>query len=277
MQACRATQNAQAGANPAAEAQAGANPAAQEGLTGAAAAEVQAGTDPAAQSRSAAPCGGEERQEEATRLLLVRHGQSLSNESGIFTGQTDVPLSALGERQAAALCRYLLQNYAIDAVYASDLRRACATVQPAAEALGLPIRRERALREIWGGAWEGKPVSFIAQHYAADYALWRTDIGLSHCTGGESMRALQARAAQAVQAIADANAGKTVLIATHAAFLRALQCYWQGIPLEKMKEVPWVPNASVTEVWMRGREAHIVRLAEVSFLHGEVTRLSAGI
>ena len=259
MQACRATQNAQAGANPAAE--------------------VQAGTDPAAQSRSSAPCGGAgERQEEgATRLLFVRHGQSLSNESGIFTGQTDVPLSALGERQAAALCRYLLQNYAIDAVYASDLRRACATVQPAAEALGLPIRRERALREIWGGAWEGKPVSFIAQHYAADYALWRTDIGLSHCTGGESMRALQARAAQAVQAIADANAGKTVLIATHAAFLRALQCYWQGIPLEMMKDVPWVPNASVTEVWMRGREAHIVRLAEVSFLHGEVTRLSAGI
>ena len=35
---------------------------------------------------------------DTARLLLVRHGQSLSNVGGVFTGQTDVPLSALGEK-----------------------------------------------------------------------------------------------------------------------------------------------------------------------------------
>ncbi len=214
---------------------------------------------------------------DTARLLLVRHGQSLSNVGGVFTGQTDVPLSALGEKQAAALCAYLLRTYTIDAVYASDLQRAVATVQPTADALGLPVRRERALREIDGGAWEGEPVSFIAQHYAADYALWREDIGLARCTGGESMRALQVRAAAAAEGIAARSLGKTVLIATHAAFLRALLCYWQKVPLEGMKDVPWVPNASVTEVLWKENEAPIVRPAEYSFLHGQVTRLASGI
>ena len=136
---------------------------------------------------------------------------------------------------------------------------------------------EASLREIDGGAWEGEPVSFIAQHYAADYALWREDIGLARCTGGESMRALQARAAAAAEDIAARSLGKTVLIATHAAFLRALLCYWQNVPLEGMKDVPWVPNASVTEVLWREKEAPVVRPAEYSFLHGQVTRLASGI
>lgn len=91
------------------------------------------------------------------------------------------------------------------------------------------------------------------------------------------MRALQARAAAAVGGIAARSLGKTVLIATHAAFLRALLCYWQNVPLEGMKDVPWVPNASVTEVLWREKEAPVVRPAEYSFLHGQVTRLASGI
>ena len=210
-------------------------------------------------------------------LILVRHGQSLSNVGGFFTGQTDVPLSPLGERQAEALGVFLRHNFAVDAVYSSDLQRACATVQPFARAAGLTIRKRASLREIDGGAWEGKPVEQIAREYAADYALWREDIGLARCTGGESVRQLQGRAVRAVEEIAAENEGKTVLIATHAAFLRALQCVWQGIPLEEMKDVPWVPNASVTKAEMRGRDVRILRLADVSFLHGAVTSLAKGI
>ena len=165
-------------------------------------------------------------------LILVRHGQSLSNVGGFFTGQTDVPLSPLGERQAEALGAFLRHNFAVDAVYSSDLQRACATVQPFARAAGLTIRKRASL---------------------------------------------QGRAVRAVEEIAAENEGKTVLIATHAAFLRALQCVWQGIPLEEMKDVPWVPNASVTEAEMRGRDVRILRLADVSFLHGAVTSLAKGI
>ena len=212
-----------------------------------------------------------------TKMIFVRHGQSEANLGGIFAGQADVPLTALGRRQAQELKGYILRTYAVDAVCASDLQRAADTVRPVAEALRLPLCLEEALREIDGGAWDGMPVEEIARVYPSDYALWRADIGRARCTGGESMAELQARAVAAAERIAARYAGKTVLVGTHAGFLRAMQCYWQGIPLGGMQGVGWLPNASVTEVEYGCGAPKIVRLGEVGFLAGDVTRLSADI
>lgn len=35
-----------------------------------------------------------------TRIYIVRHGESISNRQGIFTGSTDVDLTDVGYRQA---------------------------------------------------------------------------------------------------------------------------------------------------------------------------------
>ena len=212
-----------------------------------------------------------------TQFIFVRHGESKSNENGTFTGQTDVALSALGKRQAQALKEHLLRNYTIDRIYVSDLKRAYDTVLPYAEAAGLPIQREPLLREINGGKWEGKPIPFIAETYPEDYARWCESIGLARCTGGESMAEVQARGSAALDRLAKESDGKTVLIGTHAGFLRAMQCLWQGLPLERMKDIPWVPNASVTEVRYGNGAPVLVRLADVSFLRGAVTELAKGI
>ena len=209
-----------------------------------------------------------------TKLVFVRHGESESNVSGYFTGQTDVPLSPLGRRQAQELKEYLLKTYTIGAVYSSDLQRARDTVMPAAQALGLPVRLSRALREVDGGEWEEKPVEEVARDYAQDYAAWCGNIGLARCTGGESMAEVQRRGIAEAVRIAAENEGKTVLIGTHAGFLRAMQCHWQHLPLSAMKDIPWVPNASATEVDYEGSGFALVRLAECSFLHGDVTRLT---
>lgn len=212
-----------------------------------------------------------------TTLLFVRHGQSMANAGGVFAGQLDVPLSALGRKQADELKEYLLSRYTIDAVYSSDLSRAYETVLPAARAFGLSIRKDVALREIDGGKWEGLPQEQIAARYPQDYALWRNDIGLSRCTGGESMQEVQRRGVAEAERIAEEHAGQTVLLATHAGFLRAMQCYWQKLPLSEMKDIPWVPNASVTEVEYGNGAPQIVRLGDVSFLHGDVTNLSGNL
>ena len=207
------------------------------------------------------------------RFLFVRHGQSMSNVGRTFTGQTDVPLSELGKKQAHDLCAFLLASYPIDAVYSSDLIRAVQTVQPVADALHLPVQREPLLREINGGEWEGKTVEEIAVRYPADYAVWQDDIGLARCTGGESLAEVQARGILAVRSLAEANEGRTVLVATHAAMLRALQCRWQGLPLRAMKDIAWVPNASTTEVECDGDVFRIVRPAQDGYLQGEITRI----
>ncbi len=211
-----------------------------------------------------------------TRLIFVRHGQSEANEKGFFAGHTDVSLTPLGFKQAEGLKGFILKNYKIDGVYSSDLLRAGQTIKPTAEALNLPIINDESLREINGGEWEKLAIDEIAKRYPDDYYIWHNDIGLSRCTGGEAVEELQKRAIGAVSRIADKNIGKTLLICTHGCFLRAMQCYWQGATLEQMKDLEWVPNASVTEVIYDNGEVRIVRTGEATFLSG-VTCLCEGM
>ena len=62
-----------------------------------------------------------------TTVLLIRHGQSVTNVTQVFTGHYDVPLSPLGQEQARRTAAYLQKNFRIDAIYASDLMRAMQT------------------------------------------------------------------------------------------------------------------------------------------------------
>ena len=182
------------------------------------------------------------------KLIIVRHGESKSNENNFFTGQTNVPLSVLGEKQAQILCDYVLKNYKIDKIYSSPLIRAYNTVKPIADKLGLEIIIKDNLKEINGGLWEERTMEYIKTNYPSDYALWHTNIGFAHCTGGESMVDVQKRGDKIIREIARENEGKTVLIGCHAGFIRAMQCIWQNLSNEKMQSIPWVANASISEL-----------------------------
>ena len=211
-----------------------------------------------------------------TTLCFVRHGESRANVEKVFTGQTDVPLSGRGMRQAEELKERLL-SLRPDAFFSSDLLRAVQTVTPAAEALGLAVRPEKDLREIDGGLWEGKPFGTIARAYPEDYARWTENIGLARCTGGESLEEVQTRGLAAVLRIAQENDGKTVVLATHAAMIRALTCAFRGLPLSEMQRIPFVPNASLSTVRFEKGAFAIERYADVSFLGSDVTRLPENI
>jgi 2,3-bisphosphoglycerate-dependent phosphoglycerate mutase len=64
----------------------------------------------------------------SSRLVLVRHGQSLWNLENRFTGWTDVPLTEQG-RNEARNCAGLLRDRRFDIAYSSTLRRAYETLQ----------------------------------------------------------------------------------------------------------------------------------------------------
>ena len=211
-----------------------------------------------------------------TTLYFVRHGESRANVDLVFTGQTDVPLSPRGEHQAKLLAKKLC-TLPIDAICSSDLLRAVETVSPAAKALGLPILPEKGLREIDGGKWEGMYIPDIAKSYPEDFQTWESDIGLARCTGGESFKEVQTRGLQTVLRIARENDGKCVVIATHAAMIRALTCAFRGLPLTEMQHIPFVPNASLSEVRFEGGAFKIISYADVSFLEGDVTELPKSI
>lgn len=116
-----------------------------------------------------------------TTLLLIRHGQSEANLQGRFAGQYDSPLTELGHAQARRTAEFIAQNYAVDAVYCSDLQRARATGQHTAARLGLEVISDRGLREIYAGAWEGLPFERMNAEYPEAAYRWRHDIGNSGC------------------------------------------------------------------------------------------------
>ena len=72
----------------------------------------------------------------ATRIILVRHGETDWNAERRWQGHSDRPLNEAGRRQAEELAARL-DGAPIDAVYSSDLLRAHETARLLAEPRGL--------------------------------------------------------------------------------------------------------------------------------------------
>ena len=90
-------------------------------------------------------------------LVVLRHGESAWNASGLFTGWVDVDLSAAGEAEAVRAGELLVQSGLLpDVVHTSVLRRAIRTTDLALAAAGrswIPVRRSWRLNERHYGAF----------------------------------------------------------------------------------------------------------------------------
>jgi len=95
-----------------------------------------------------------------TKIIFVRHGQTLWNELGKYQGHTDVPLSKTGIEQAYKVAKRLKQEK-VDAIYCSDLKRAKQTAEIIALEHNLPIITKPEFREI-------KKDHFVACHRAEE-------------------------------------------------------------------------------------------------------------
>jgi len=179
-----------------------------------------------------------------TKLFFVRHGFSVSNNARIFTGHMDIELTDTGKEQAEK-CAVYFKDKNIDVIYASDLKRAYNTAAPIARELGLTVNPEKGMREIFAGDWEGTPFSELVVKYHEDYSVWLNDIGNAKCTNGESVKEFAKRIQSTVARIADENVGKNICIATHATPIRVICTLANGLPVERMAEIPWVRNASI--------------------------------
>jgi probable phosphoglycerate mutase len=137
------------------------------------------------------------------KLYLVRHGQSTGNIGGTLMGQSDHPLTALGEDQARAAAERLAP-FGPMPVYASDLPRARATAERIVAAWreegvadAPQVTPDPRLREISLGDYEGRPW----QEFEADTALtaaFAEDPYRTALPNGESLEHLEARVRAAV-------------------------------------------------------------------------------
>ena len=188
-------------------------------------------------------------------LVLVRHGQTEWSATGQHTGRTDIPLTELGRRQAAALGG-MLSGIPFVLVLSSPLRRAWETMELAGYASSAVATDD--LMEWDYGAYEGRRADEIRAQIP-DWSVWTHPI-----IGGETIEQVAARADRAIaQAFA---VDEPVAIFAHGHLLRVLAARWIGLPAEKGRHFR-LDTATVSVLgWERGNRV-IVRWNEACHLH----------
>jgi probable phosphoglycerate mutase len=162
-----------------------------------------------------------------TRLVLVRHGESMATVNGVVGGpKGDTGLSPAGRAQALRLRDRLRATGEItpDVVLASVLPRAIETAQLAWPDADLVTDCD------WCELHPGECDGLVWSEYQALYDDAPDDPDRPMSPGGESLRTFDARVRKAVAALIDANAGRTTLLFTHGGFIVAATLHLLGVP-----------------------------------------------
>ncbi|MEV5694008.1 bifunctional RNase H/acid phosphatase [Micromonospora globbae] len=193
----------------------GADPAAREAAREVAAHAATARTT--GSDATTAPASWEPRPSlTATRLLLVRHGETEYTEQRRYSGRGDVALSARGREQARATgARVAALAPGAVAVVTSPLSRCTATAEAIAAALGgVPVRRDDDLIECDFGAWEGRTFAEVREGWPGELDAWLASTAVAP-PQGESFVQVAERATRAVAALCAAYPRETVVVVSH--------------------------------------------------------------
>ena len=167
-----------------------------------------------------------------TRLLLVRHGQSVGNVKQILQGQDNGLLTDLGRQQAAEVARRLADEH-IDAFFSSDLTRAMETCGIIAAPHGMDFTTTPLLRERDWGDFTGESIPELKDKQ------WPANV--------ETIAHLKDRARRFLDMIRESYPNQTVLAVGHGIINKAIQSVFYDKP---MHEVEKMVNVEVRELML---------------------------
>lgn len=189
----------------------------------------------------------------AALLCIARHGETDWNAQGILQGWTDVPLNALGRRQARAMAAaYDRAGFA--AVWSSPLIRARETAEIIAPLIRLPLpARHDGLMERSFGAFQGIPKSELAELNPVLLQQILRRNPAAHFEAGETMDEFADRVLGALMDIGARHPGRRVLVITHGWCMDVVTRHVRGLPRNailnmkrKNGESLWVEAAAAT-------------------------------
>lgn len=192
------------------------------------------------------------------KIYLVRHCEAEGNKAKLFQGTTDCDISEMGARQLEYL-KKRFRDIHIDKVYSSPLIRAYKTALAAADSKDLEVITDEGFIEMNGGIIEGKPFAKSFAEYPELGRIWVEEIHNFAPEGGESMRQVYERAKNAFLRVANdpENEGKTLLISSHGAVTKCLLCCLLLGNIERIAEIPWPSNTSVSLITYENGQATV--------------------
>jgi 2,3-bisphosphoglycerate-dependent phosphoglycerate mutase len=196
----------------------------------------------------------------ASNLVLLRHGQSTWNLENLFTGWTDVDLTAQGREEARAAGQRLVERgFEFDVAFTSVLKRAIRTLwilMDEMDRMWIPVERDWRLNERHYGALQGLDKAETTAKYGVEQVkIWRRsyDVPPSPLAGDDPRhpkfdpryRRLPPTALPATESLKDTllrvvpcwqeriapalSAGADVLVVAHGNSLRALVKMLEGL------------------------------------------------
>jgi broad specificity phosphatase PhoE len=196
-------------------------------------------------------------------LMLVRHGETDWNAQRRYQGQSDVPLSVLGRRQAE-LVAGRLAGKEINAMYASDLKRALDTARVIAEKSGLKVFPEPRLRELKFGVLEGLTFDEAQERYPDMIAAWLDDFNRPP-DGAETIDLFNTRCVSLLDDLKGKHDEQVVLLVAHGGSLSEILRVVLGLSRKKRWYLE-MENASLTEVLVAENYVSLKRLNDTCHL-----------
>ncbi|MBQ3760416.1 MAG: histidine phosphatase family protein [Clostridia bacterium] len=152
-------------------------------------------------------------------LAITRHGESEADILNVHEGRADFELTERGHRQAAAMAKFMKENYTVSAILSSTLKRAKQTALHLSGETGVPVAYDENLMEFNNGMLAGLPYEEAARRYPpvkdlpCDQAVY----------GQESKLAFRRRAEEVLKkALAFPDKGGLLVLVTHGGMIDQL-------------------------------------------------------
>lgn len=192
-----------------------------------------------------------------TQVLLIRHGiNDMVGQKRLAGWLPGVHLNDEGRAQAEALAERL-RDVPISAIYSSPLERTRETAEPLGRIKELPVEVREGLGEVRYGDWTGGLIEELAKD-----DLWRVvqvyPSGMRF-PGGDSMRAMQARIVDEIEAIAADHPRQIIAIVSHADLIKAALAHYLGVHFDLFQRISVNP-ASVSVIQLTRYGPRVIRI-----------------
>lgn len=190
------------------------------------------------------------------RLLLIRHGQSEADILNVHEGRADFELTELGRRQAVAVAERIADEYKIDTIYSSTLKRARQTAEYLAETTGLAVNEESDLMEFNNGLLAGLTREEGNEKYPRVYDLpLHASVYMQ-----ESSLEFRFRTERVLSKIVTENSdAATVAIFTHGGTITRLYHAFLGLPVKT--DLVWPTGDTGIHEWQLSQGMRCIRFS----------------
>ena len=188
-----------------------------------------------------------------TRLLLVRHGETIANREYRYVGTRDDALSTRGQTQATQLAE-ALSVLPVAAIYSSPLQRTYNTALPIAARHALEVQRVDDLCECNFGDWEGLTRAEVLARSPQDAQLlhdWEQNMALAP-PNGESFETMRERVSTAVEKLTQLHPKQSIMLVSHVEPIKVLLCAALGAPTSSVSRIFLDPATISVVDWRDG-------------------------